>query len=237
MEEHKLIAMDLADTIIDRPHGFSVGSRHFYLYPVTIGKMHLLSRLTEDLELNIEAVEANPYLEALRIAEEKKSQCCLIITYHTMRTKAKIFDNEFVEKRKSFFEKELSREDIARLMVYALTWDRTSLYMKHLRLDKEIDRMKEVTSVKSNKNSYTFGGVSLYGSLIDTACERYGWTYDYVVWEISYINLRLMLADSQKQIYLTDEEAKRVKVPNSCQTIKASDKEKAWAFIKSQNWD
>lgn len=38
LEDGKLIDMDIADTIIERPHGFKVNQRQFYLYPVTLGK-------------------------------------------------------------------------------------------------------------------------------------------------------------------------------------------------------
>lgn len=41
---------------------------------------------------------------------------------------------------------------------------------------------------KKVQNQYVFGGKSIWGALIDAACERYGWTFDYVVWGISYNN-------------------------------------------------
>jgi hypothetical protein len=50
----------------------------------------------------------------------------------------------------------------------------------------------------------------LFGQLIDPACERYGWSYEYVVWGISYAALTAMMADKVTSIILTDEEKKNV---------------------------
>ena len=230
--------MDLADTIIERPHGFSVGSRHFYLYPVTLGKMYLLSRLVEELHLNTNIIKANPYLEALRIATESKEVCSRILTYHTIHTKAKMFDNEFVEKRTRWFVENLDTDALAQAMVMVLTSDKTNIFIEYLKLDKERERMERVMKAKDNKNTFNFGGLSVYGLLIDAACERYHWTFDYVVWEISYTNLKLMLADAQRQVYLTDEERKKVKgMTNDRNRVNGDNAAEAWAAINAEKWD
>lgn len=78
LEDGKLIDMDIADTIIERPHGFKVNQRQFYLYPVTLGKTYLISRLVECLGINLEIIKANPYMEALRICQEKKRKACAV---------------------------------------------------------------------------------------------------------------------------------------------------------------
>ena len=49
-KEGKIIEMDIADTIMERPYEFHIGEMQFYLYPATLGKIYLLSRLTENLE-------------------------------------------------------------------------------------------------------------------------------------------------------------------------------------------
>ena len=215
MEESQLINQYIADAIIERPHGFSVGSRHFYLYPVTLGKMYLLQRLMETLELDNKLLQQNPFMEANRLVSEKKDVCCQVLAYHTMRTKDEIFDNRLVQKTKKFFMRNMEDKDIATLLIMAMTSDKTMQFVKYLKLDKEDDRMRQVMSVKKDKNSYSFGGKSVYGMLIDSACERYGWTMDYVVWGISFTNLQMLLKDSVKIIYLSDEERKKCHVSNS----------------------
>lgn len=57
------------------------------------------------------------------------------------------------------------------------------------------------------KISYPIG---LYGLLIDFACQRYGWTMDYVLWGISYVNLNMLFADAITTVYLSEEERKKL---------------------------
>lgn len=235
-EQQKLLEMDLADTIVDRPQGFDVGNRHFYLYPMTLGKMYLVSRLMDMLELRPDVMKRNPYIEAYRVAKEKKEICCKIITYHTTRTKAKALDVEFIDNRTKYFASHCTAEEVATAFSVVLLWNKTAVLMSLLKIDKEHERMSKVASVKKTKNNYTFGGMSVYGSLIDVACEKYGWTYDYVVWEISYLNLKLLIADGYKQIYLSDEEAKKVKVPTKAHYVNGDDPEAVKALIEQMGW-
>lgn len=75
VEDKKIIEMNIADTIMERPYGFRVNKRHFYLYPITLGKTYLLSRLIESLDMNTDIIKSNPYMEALRLCQEKKRYC------------------------------------------------------------------------------------------------------------------------------------------------------------------
>lgn len=236
MNDNEKITLDIADTILDRPKGFSVGHRHFYLWPVTLGKMFLTQRIVEQLEINAQNLKLNPYAEALRLVQSKNDDCCLLIAYHTLQTKKEVNNSIIVKTRKNLLQKDVDEEGLASLLILCLTWDKTAQYLKHTKIDKELKRMQEVAACKKNNNTYQFGGVSIYGSIIDNACERYGWTFDYVVWEISYINLQLMLKDSVKSIYLTDEEAKRCHVPISGQSIDGNDAAVMEQVISEGNW-
>ncbi|MBR1526688.1 MAG: hypothetical protein IJ640_08525 [Prevotella sp.] len=236
MEDREKLALDIADAILDRPIGFSAGHRHFFLWPVTFGKMLLTQRITEQLGIDSHNLQINPFAESLRLVESKKDECLLLITYHTLKTKREVNNTQLVAIRKNLLAQELDNEDIATLLISCLTWDKTGQFMKHLKIDKEIDRMQQVARCKKNKNTYQFGGVSVYGSIIDNACERYGWTFDYVVWEISYANLQLMLKDSVKSIYLTDDEAKRCHVPINGDSIDGNNAEVMADVISGSDW-
>jgi len=72
MEQSQLISKSIADAIIERPHGFSIGSRHFYLYPVTLGKIYVLRDLVDSLGMDATALRENPFAESLRLAQEKR---------------------------------------------------------------------------------------------------------------------------------------------------------------------
>ena len=237
MDDSIKIVQDIADTILDRPKGFSVGHRHFYLWPVTLGKMFLTQRIVEQLEINSQNLKLNPYVEALRLVETKKDDCCLLLAYHTLKTKKEVNNTTTVKARTNILSKELGNDDIATLLILCLTWDKTATFMHHTKIDKELERMKEVSKCKKNKNTFQFGGVSIYGSIIDQACERYGWTFDYVVWEISFMNLQLMLKDSIKSVYLTDEEAKKCHVPIDGRSVDGNDAEQMKQVISEGNWN
>lgn len=236
MDKEKQLELDIADTIIDRPKGFSVGRRHFYLYPITLGKMYLQKRVLDNLDLNKEFVQTNPYAEMLRLVETKKEDCCLLIAYNTLQTKEDILSNRKVTMRKNIFMKEMDNEDIATLTLACLTHDKTLVVMQHFGMDKEQERMSEVVKAKDNKNSFSFGGKSVYGTMIDAACERYKWTYDYVVWEISYANLQLLLKDSVKSIYLTDDEMKEIHINNTSSIVDGNNKEDIMKAISGLSW-
>lgn len=212
MENNVETEQYLCDAILGRPYGFSIGERHFAIYPVTLGKMFLLQRQIEALEINQQNLQQDMSLEALRLAKEKKDACLTIVCYNTFKTPEEIFDNALLTERKALFERELSIEDLSTLMIIVLTADKTSTLLHHLGIEKEQERLSTVMRVKakSDKNSLSFGGKSVFGSLIDAACERYGWTKEYVVWGIDYASLRLMLADKVNSVYCSDEEMKKL---------------------------
>lgn len=235
MEKGEQLDLDIADAIIDRPKGFSVGRRHFYLYPMTLGKVYLQKRVVEALDINEEILIENPYAEALRIIETKKDECCLLLTYHTLQKKHEVLDNRKVSERKKYFLNNVSKEDLATLLIACLSNDKLNAFIQHLGIDKEQERLEEAAKAKDKSGTLIFGGKSVYGELIDAACERYKWTFDYVVWEISFVNLQLLLKDSIKSVYLTEDERKRVHVNDNSMTD-GNNKEAVLEAIKDMNW-
>lgn len=240
---------EIMEAVMERPYGFSVRKRimlrivsirpnkRFYLYPVTLGMSILLSRLMQELEINAKLFAVNPSFEALRVVHAHKDIACLIIAYSTAKCKHEAFDAREMQKRKSFFIKHLDNEEIAQLLLIIYQYDKTALFVKHLGLDREQKDQAKISKAKNkNGNTVTFGGRSLYGSLIGAACEKYGWTLDYVVWGISLVNLRMMLADSINSIYLSDEEKKAARL-TAGQEIVNMDDPSNWAKIKAMKWD
>lgn len=236
MDKTKQLELDIADTIIDRPKGFSVGRRHFYLYPVTLGKMYLQQRVVANLDLNTELLRVNPYAEALRLVETKKEDCCLLLAYHTLQTKKEVLSNRIVTIRRNIFLREMDNEDIATLILACLTNDKTTLFIQHLGIDKELERMSEVAKAKESKSTFSFGGKSIYGTLIDAACERYKWTFDYVLWHISYTNLQLLMKDKVTSLYLTDDEMKNAHINNTSDMIDGNSKDSVMRAIQEMSW-
>lgn len=240
------IEMNIDDALIEKPHCFALeaegkGERHFYLYPVTLGKLHLLKRHTDNLDINFKNFERLPFHESLRIVKKQRDEVCRIITYHTLKKKRDIFDYDLVEERVKLINEMASEEDLATLLIVILTKDDLESFKNHLGIAKENDRMRKVAEAKKkaqkSQNDFEFGGKSIYGTLIDTACERYGWSYDYVLWGISLVNLQLLLADRVQNIYLTDEEKNKVSAGllNGGDTINADDKANMEKIL-AMNW-
>ena len=209
----KDIVYNLEDVIIGRPHPFTLGGRHFYIYPVTLAKMFLLHRQVESLCINRKILNANPYLEAMRLVRENKDVCCQILAYHTApNTYRDLYDVEKWQERHDFFMKEMESNDMASLLISVLTTDKTETFIKHLGLDKERERMAEVLRIKEKGGGGTniqFNGVSLMGAFIQPLMEM-GFTDNEILFEKGYTYLRLRLADKVATIYLTEDEKQSV---------------------------
>lgn len=203
----------IAMVLTDMPLGVSVGKEHFFLYPQTLGRMYLTSQLIEKLEIDQENLKINSFMEALRAAKNHTSECCKLISYHTLRNKSEMLDTKTIERRANKLQRVCSIEDIATLLITILSDNTLNVLTKELGIDAEGKKMAKISQAKETSNQYIFGGKTIWGSLIDTACERYGWTFDYVIWEISYNNLTLMMKDKITSIYLSDEERKKAHVP------------------------
>lgn len=223
-DEKKMINETIADTIMERPYPFFIKGQQLFFFPITLGKSYLLQRLIDSLGIDKEMISKASSFEIMRICTEHKETVYRILAYHSLRRKNQIFNECIVCRRIELFAK-LPIEELSQLLMITLAYDKISLFTKHLGIDKENEYKQKALKAKSeNSNTLSFGGKSIYGMLIDYACERYGWTYDYVVWGISLINLRLMISDSISSMYLTDKELKRCKIPKNRTFISGDDK-------------
>lgn len=212
MADNDIIAMDLADAIIERPYAFDADGIRYFLYPPTLGKTVIIERHIAELGFDFEIASESPMIEALSVCMSNAEGVARIIALHTCKDKGELFDGELIEHRTKSIKNAASAEELASVLVLLLTRYGTSHFIEHLGLDKEKQDIERVRKCKKTKGSYTFGGKSIYGTVIDYACERYGWTMDYVVWGISYQNLQMLMADAIQSIYLTDDEQKNCHV-------------------------
>lgn len=214
----------VADVLTEIPQGIDVGERRFYLYPVSLGKSYLLARLTADLNIDAKLLRSNPFAEALRLTIANTDKICQIIALHTARTQRECSDTKRLAKVAKYFSNNLKLEELAQLFLSTLSDDKLSGLMKYLGIDADNRRRGRVQTVKSNdRNTYTFGGNSIFGAMIVPACEKLNMTPRQIVWDISLNFLRLLMADSISQIYLTDEERKRCRVSNDNDRINGDD--------------
>ena len=198
------------DAIMERPYCFSVDDLRFYIYPVTLGKSLLIQRLISSLGINYEQLLSNASLEMLRVVKMGRETCLRIIAYSCCKNKCDVFDEACIKHIIGIFRDGMTDEEITTLMLTILTGDKTDEVISAFGMDKEADMMRSAMKAKDTSGTLTFGGNSIYGTTIDVLCQRYGWTLDYVVWGISYANIRLLLADYIKEVHMTDEERKRL---------------------------
>ena len=108
-------------------------------------------------------------------------------------------------------------------MLPCLSGDNTEEFIKHFGIDKERLERNRIAAVKKDNSSVTFGGNSTYGTLIDFACQRYGWTMDYILWGISYANLKMLMADAITTVYLSEDERKKLNILDDSEVVNADD--------------
>ena len=226
---------DISDVMIERPISFSIKRKHFSVYPATLGKNQLTARLVETIGLMKAIEKKDAGLAAFEAASTHRNECLRLIAYSTLPGADCLDENKVCKRLHEL--RSIETADIASLLLIILPQDKTERIEKQFYMDKEHDRLAQVMKVKKqDRNSLSFGGRSVWGTLIDAACERYGWSYQYVLWGISYANLQLLFADQIRQVFLTDEERKQVHVSNDSVIIDADNTASLNEFIKTQSW-
>lgn len=209
IEEHN----EIVDVIIERPTSINIGGRFFLIEPLTLGKTLIMQRYVSLLKINQEHFKINPLLALIEVCKNSNNVVCTMIATFITNHKEDLLDDNYINKLSRYVDKSLKVDEKATLLHMYLSLKPVTRYMKLLTIDKEKERIKKIQKAKDdNKSSVQVGGVSMFGSLIDAACERYKWTYQYVLWGISYDSLQLMMADMVQSIYMTEQELKRAKI-------------------------
>lgn len=206
----------LADAVMNRPREFFIGKKRFCLWSPSLGMSIMIERQIKTLDIDFDKLRINPSYEALRLATLKKDELCHILSIHTFKTYDSFCDSRILERRARMFAKDLSYEEVATLALYILSEPKAESLIASSGIEKEQNEMSRITRYK-NKDGHSrmFGGKTVYGTLIDTACAKYGWTKEYVVWGIDLVSLRMMLADAVNSIYLSDEDLKGLNISNT----------------------
>lgn len=206
----------LADAVMARPREFSIGKKRFCLWSPSLGMSMMIERHIASLGIDMAIMERNPSLESLRLAAAKKDDVCHLLSILTFRTFESLSDSALIQRRASMFAKNLTTEEIAQLLLVALNEPRPEVLMKESGILQEQQEMSRIAAHK-NKDGHTmsFCGKTIYGTLIDAACAKYGWTKEYVIWGIDLLSLRMMLADAINTVYLSDEDMKALSISNT----------------------
>ena len=194
----------------------------------------MVGGLLEAIKINRALLDSYPSIEALRLVKTFRNQVCRIIALTTLSGSAQVFDGKYVATREKTINA-LKDSDIATLLLVVLGQPDFNVVAKKLGIAQENKRYQHVVSRQREKSKGSrpvmFGGKSIYGSILDAACERYGWTLEYVLWGVPLLNLQLMLADSVKTAYL-DEQGER-----DAEHINGDDRATMMEQINRMNWN
>ena len=220
------LSAEMADILLERPRVLTIGGERFFLYPMTLGKSHLTAPLLRQLPVNGELMRLNPYAEALRLVKADRAIICRLMALHTLNDPQQMFDGECIATRAAKFAAGASDQDLAKLFLLTLNEGAIDRITAESGLDKEaVERRRLMDGkMRHSQSTRTFGGRTAWGSIIDHLCERYGWTLQYCLWDISLANIRMLMADTPTSIYLTDEEMKEARIPTGL-TLDGNDPE------------
>lgn len=224
-ENETNIEQIITDTLLEKPITFTLDGHFFYLYPPSIGVSMLSKSILEGFTLNKSLATLNSSLALIEAVETKKNDALRFIALHSFKDRELVLQEELVVKRIEELSGIKTPELIA-LCTAILDWNTwQDKISKHFALDKQQEKREKVSKAKEeDRNSITFGGKSVWGSLVDYACERYGWSTQYVMWGVSMLNLNLMMSDCVNSVYLTDKERKKLHISTDGVTINADDK-------------
>lgn len=213
-EENRNINNEVVDAMLEKPIPFTIGDRRFFfIFQPSLGTSLLAGQLLQELTLNKELLAVNKQAEILRVCGAQRDIVLRIISLHTFARRSDVLREDKLQERIKELDV-LPASDLATLLVTIMSWDgRQDKFIRHFQLDLERKTREKIFEYKKQKGgSLTFGGRSLYGSVLDAACERYGWELGYVLWGISSLNLNMMLTDSVQSVLLTKDEAKEAHI-------------------------
>ncbi len=216
MDKNKTSLSDeIASILLERPQAFTINDDEFAIYPITLGKSFLISPLLQELNINEEILAINPYIEAMRLCHESRFNVCRLLAYHTLNERNQLFDGKLIAERARYFCKAMSDAEITKLLILVLTFGGISRIVEMSGMKEDAERRRKISQIKAKNsdNSITVGGCTIWGTLIDAVCQRYGWTLDYVLWGISLANMQLMMSDAINTIHLNDDEMKLARIP------------------------
>ena len=211
-DKEKNILSNVAETIMEMPIGFQAGGRNFYMYPPSIGTAMLIERLLKD---QIDETDAEGGLfKMLKAVRKNKMLVIKLAAICSFENRSDACKTHLLKEREDDI-KGIKDDALMQLLLHFTAWNGDfEQFFAHFGLDKEQMYIKRCMEVKEkDDSSLTFNGKSMYGTLIDVACERYGWTMDYVIWGISINNLRMLMADHITSVFLTKKERQMAAIP------------------------
>ena len=135
-EKKRLIEMSVSDAITEKPVELSIGGKEFKIYPPTLGKMQILSKIYLMLDIDEIKLGEEPQLEAMRICEEKTDTVCQLIAVATFKEKDDLLNDAKINERAEFFRWNASPEHFSIVMIAILSQIDYVNFINSIRLTK-----------------------------------------------------------------------------------------------------
>lgn len=142
MKKETIIEHNVSDAITQKPIRFSVGKEKFSIYPPTLGKMQVLSKLYLQLEIDEKALAEAPHKEAMRICEGRTDIVCQLMAVATFRTEDELLDDEKITERANLFKWSCYPEDFSTCLLAILSQVDYSNFMSSIRLTEMLRQNK-----------------------------------------------------------------------------------------------
>lgn len=186
----------LIDTLTERTLEARVNDRVYSFRHVSLGVAILAESALSEAGWSMGDNED----AAMRIAHDNLMILARYIAYHAASNKAQALDEQWLSETAKEFSR-LSPEEIASLSLVLMDRVNISDLLEALGVADEVKARERELKGRDNNDWISFGGRTIYGVLIDPLAERYGWTMDYILWGVSYANIRMLLSDQQSSIY------------------------------------
>lgn len=211
----------LTDILLSLPQGATIGGGRYNFYAPTLGISMMASRYIHALDLDKSMTEDDSTAHILDLASKRRDDLCRLIVLFTLSGKEEAWDASLIERRAAAFVANISDTELVMLLTMVLKQTDLKAIYRECGITADRDRQSRIASIRRSKGNTPeqYGGHTVFGSMIDRAAERYGWTKDYIVWGIDLASLRLMLADSIGTTHLSDEERKQLGVPTADDTV------------------
>lgn len=166
---------------------------------ISLGKYLKMQQIADGLGLNL--LNAGFYSKTIPTIDQYKDQISQIIALATLNGKDEVNDQIELERRTNLFSKNFDQASLLDMLNIISRMIDIKEFQDQSGMTEEIKKRKK--EKKKPAVYETYGGLTIWGSLISYVLLKYHWTYDYAVWGISYQNLSMLLSDEMGVDYDT----------------------------------
>lgn len=150
-KKQRFVESAVSDAMVGRPISFELKGQKFEIYPPTLGKMQILSKMYLQLEIDEDALMESPHLEAMRLCNSKTDVVCEIIAVATFNQKEDLLDNDKICERAEFFKWNCLPPDFGTCLLAILTQVDYENFMTSIRLTKILRQNAPIETKRANR--------------------------------------------------------------------------------------